>query len=73
MILGDNASDTLPVPERIVTFGPESPFGPDLVYTEVEMLLNETRNRELYGNWQQLFPSLPMFFLTFRNATDNLV
>jgi len=49
------------VPKKVVTFGKDAGFGPDLVYADFEMLRNATHNREVHENWQALYPSQSLF------------
>lgn len=45
------------VPERVVIFGDDYRFGPDLTYADPAMFYNETLLGEIYDNWQHMFPS----------------
>ncbi|KJZ70269.1 hypothetical protein HIM_10350 [Hirsutella minnesotensis 3608] len=51
------------IPERVVTLGNVAGFGPDLIYADREMLVNQTRMREIHENWQQLYPISRGYYL----------
>lgn len=49
--------DWYQVREKVVTFGDNAGFGPDVVYADIDMLLNSTRMREVHESWQLMYPS----------------
>ncbi|XWX00239.1 hypothetical protein V2A60_008259 [Cordyceps javanica] len=58
------------IPEKVVTFGNNAGFGPDIIYADREMLLNATRMREIHENWQQLYPISRGYFLAEENSAE---
>lgn len=56
-------SSIILVPKKVVTFGSQAKLGPDVVYSDHEMLMNATRLREIHENWQGLYPSKHSLFM----------